>query len=179
MKMFALALFLAAPLPLVAAGPNAWKLESSTLTYTVTHKLHTVRGVSTQSRGKGVCGQDGCQFLIAAPVNSFDSGDANRDQHMLEAVRGAKNPIVSVKTNLAEAPAAGTFKADLDVDFAGQKHTYKSVDFSVEELPSGARRLTGTVPLNIQDFGIKPPSLLTIPIKSEAPLRVEMTWKTQ
>jgi len=36
-------------------------------------------------------------------VKSFDSEDSNRDLHMLQATRGAKFPIVSVRTVLPEA----------------------------------------------------------------------------
>jgi len=54
-------------------------LEQSTLTYHVSHPLHQVDGVSHAPRGKGVCKDGQCDFLIAVPVKSFDSGDSNRD----------------------------------------------------------------------------------------------------
>jgi hypothetical protein len=37
-------------------------------------------------------------------------------------------------------------------------------------------RLTGTIPATITDFRIPAPSLLTIPIKNEIPVKVDMTW---
>ena len=40
-------------------------------------------------------------------------------------------------------------------------------------------RITGTVPATLSDFKIDPPSLLTIPVKNEIPVRVEMTWHAE
>jgi hypothetical protein len=38
---------------------------------------------------------------------------------------------------------------------------------------------SGTIPATLRDFKIDPPSLLTVPIKNEIPVRVEMTWQPQ
>jgi hypothetical protein len=37
-------------------------------------------------------------------------------------------------------------------------------------------RLSGTIPATLTDFKIEPPTLLTLPVKNEIPVRVEMTW---
>ena len=71
------------------AADGQWILDQSTLTYHVSHSLHQVDGVSHAARGKGVCHAGQCDFLIAVPVKSFDSGDSNRDLHMLQVTRGA------------------------------------------------------------------------------------------
>ena len=52
-------------------------------------------GVSHSARGKGICHAGECDFLIAVPVKSFDSGDSNRDLHMLQVTRGAEFPMVT------------------------------------------------------------------------------------
>jgi len=90
---------LPAPLKLVSADAQ-WVLRQSTLAYHVSHTLHRVDGISHDARGKGVCQSGQCDFLIAVPVKSFDSGDSNRDLHMLQVTRGAQFPIVSVRTRL-------------------------------------------------------------------------------
>jgi len=33
------------------------------------------------------------------------------------------------------------------------------------------------IPAKLSDFKIEPPSLLTLPVKNEMPVRVEMTWR--
>ena len=60
----------------LAQTDSQWVLEQSTLTYHVSHPLHQTEGVSHAARGKGVCHAGQCDFLIAVPVKSFDSGTA-------------------------------------------------------------------------------------------------------
>src|SRR5215472_11398071 len=85
-------------LPQIARADSQWILEKSTLTYHVSHPLHEVDGVSHAAKGKGSCRAGVCDFLIAAPVKSFDSGDSNRDLHMLQVARGGEFPMVIVRT---------------------------------------------------------------------------------
>src|ERR1035438_4966616 len=89
-----------------AGADSQWILKQSTLTYHVGRRLHQTDGVSHAARGKGVCHAGQCEFLIAVPVKSFDSGDSNRDLHMLQVTRGGQFPIVSVRTQLREADSA-------------------------------------------------------------------------
>ena len=174
-----LALFLLLALPQLFAADSQWVLEQSTLTYHVAHPLHESEGVSHAARGKGVCHEGQCDFLIAVPVKSFDSGDSNRDLHMIQVTRGAEFPMVTVRTRLPEtAAASATVQADLEIQFAGQTAHYKQVSFQL--VTQGKQtRITGTIPATLTDFKIDPPSLLTLPVKNEIPIRVEMTWHPQ
>src|SRR6266404_7245244 len=115
-------------LSLLGGGDSQWILERSTLTYHVSHPMHESEGVSHTARGKGVCHAGECDFLIAVPVKSFDSGDTNRDLHMMQVVRGGQFPVISVRTRLPESAAANSpIRADLEVEFAGQTVTYKQI----------------------------------------------------
>lgn len=159
------------------AADATWTLEKSTLTYHVSHPLHQTEGTSREARGKGVCNAGQCDFLVAVPVKSFDSKDSNRDLHMLQAARGAQFPLVTVRTRVADtAISSGTIPADLEIEFAGQKAEYKNVPFQVT-MQGGEARLSGTIPARLSDFKIDPPSLLSIPVKNEMPVRVDMTWR--
>jgi hypothetical protein len=174
-----LVLFLLAALPNLFAADHVWVLKESTLTYRVWHPLHQTDGVSHAARGKGICHEGQCDFLIAVPVKSFDSGDSNRDLHMIQVTRGAEFPMVTVRTRLAESAAASsTIKADLEIQFAGQTAHYQQVSFEVTA-QGNERKITGTIPATLSDFKIDPPSLLTMPVKNEIPIRVEMTWNEQ
>ena len=108
-----------------------------------------------------------------------DSGDSNRDLHMVQVTRGAEFPIVTVRTRLPESSAASaTVNADLEIQFAGQTAQYKQVPFKLET-QGGETHITGTIPATLSDFKIDPPSLLTMPVKNEIPVRVDMTWRPQ
>lgn len=162
-----------------AQTDSQWLLEQSTLTYHVSHPLHQVDGVSHAARGKGVCHAGQCDFLIAVPAKSFNSGDSNRDLHMLQVTRGGEFPMVTVRTHLPEdASASATIHADLEIEFAGHTAKYQQVSFQ-QVTEGNAIRISGTIPSTLSDFVIDPPTLLTIPVKNEIPVRVEMTWQRQ
>jgi hypothetical protein len=177
-KILTVLLLLALP-QLALAADSQWVLGQGTLTYHVSHPLHQSEGVSHAARGKGVCHDGQCDFLIAVPVKSFDSGDSNRDLHMIQVTRGAEFPMVTVRTRLPEAlSASSTIRADLDVQFAGQAVQYKQVPFQLTR-EGNQIRISGTIPATLSDFKIDPPSLLTLPVKNEIPVRVDMTWRPQ
>jgi hypothetical protein len=86
------------------------------------------------------------------PVKSFDSGDSNRDLHMLQAERGAQFPLVQVRTRLPEsAQSASSLQLDLEIEFAGQKVAYKQVPFQLTAQGNSVK-ITGTIPATLSDF---------------------------
>jgi hypothetical protein len=177
-EKFLLPLLLLAVSNLVAAD-HTWTLKESTLTYHVSHPLHQSEGVSHAARGKGVCHDGQCEFLIAVPVKTFDSGDTNRDLHMIQVTRGAEFPMVTVRTRLPETASSGqTIKADLEIQFAGQTAHYSQVAFAVTT-QGNDKHIAGTIPTTLADFKIDPPSLLTMPVKNDIPIRVDLTWTPQ
>jgi len=178
MRTLAACLLLAVP-PLAPAADSQWILQQGTLTYHVSHPLHQSEGVSHEVRGKGICHAGQCDFLIAVPVKSFDSGDSNRDLHMIQVTRGAQFPMVTVRTKLPEsASTSTTIQADLEIQFAGQTAQYKQISFQL--VTQGNQiHITGTIPATLTDFKIDPPTLLTLPVKNEMPVRVDLTWRAQ
>ena len=178
MRTLAACLLLAVP-PLAPAADSQWILQQGTLTYHVSHPLHQSEGVSHEVRGKGICHVGQCDFLIAVPVKSFDSGDSNRDLHMIQVTRGAQFPMVTVRTKLPEsASTSTTIQADLEIQFAGQTAQYKQISFQL--VTQGNQiHITGTIPATLTDFKIDPPTLLTLPVKNEMPVRVDLTWRAQ
>ena len=170
-------LFLLLAAPLAIAQPDSqWQLEQSTLSYHMSHPMHEVDGVSHAAKGKGICHAGQCDFLVAAPVKSFDSGDTNRDLHMLETTRGAQYPMVAVRARFPQSElTAATIDADLEVQFAGQTAHYQHV--ALQRAQQGKQvHITGTVPATCSDFKIDRPTFLTVPIKNEIPVKVDMTW---
>jgi hypothetical protein len=179
MKILHLAtLLLLSPLAF-AQSPQAWVLTQSTLSYHMSHPVHQVDGVSHAARGKGVCSAGVCDFLVAAPVKSFDSGDTNRDEHMLQVTRGADFPVVSVRFRLPESELnSPTIDCDLEVQFAGNTAHYTHVSFQ-QTIQGNTHHITGVVPSTLTDFKIPPPTFLTVPIKNEIPVKVDLLWQRQ
>jgi hypothetical protein len=174
---YALIASLMVVIPAVAFADSQWVLEHSTLVYHVSHPLHHVDGASTAARGRGACKDGTCNFLAAVPVKSFDSGDTNRDLHMLEITRGAKFPLVIVRTEFAQADLkTGTLKVNLTVQFAGQTAHFDQIPFHMV-VTGNEFQVVGTIPAKVSDFKIPPPELLAMPIKDDIPISVDMTWR--
>lgn len=160
-----------------AQARTEWVLAQSTLTYHMSHPMHDVNGVSHAAKGEGICENGQCNILIAAPVKSFESGDSNRDLHMIEAVRGAEFPMVIVRAQFPSAQLSSTaVDADLQVQFAGQTAHYSHVRFQ-KTAQGNEVRITGTVPATCSDFKIDRPSFLTVPIRNAIPISVDTTWR--
>lgn len=177
MRFAFIAAVLGLALPLHAQ--NQWILRQSTLTWNITHPMHEVAGTSHSAKGKGVCANGECNFLIAVPVNTFNSGDSNRDLHTLQVVRGAEFPMVVVRAQVPQAQlSSSTIDADLDVQFAGQTAHYAHVPFHRTQKDNDVE-ITGTIPATCSDFKIERPSFLTIPIRNEIPVTVDLTWQAE
>lgn len=167
--------------PVIAQAPagRTFVLDRSTLTYHMSHPIHEVDGVSHAAKGKGFCRAGVCDFLLAAPVKSFDSGDTNRDLHMLQVTRGAEFPVVMVRFHIPEAEVNATaFDCDLEVSFAGNIDHYFHVPFR-QEINGGTHHIIGTIPTTLSGFKIVPPSFLGVAIKNEIPVRVDTSWHEQ
>jgi len=176
MKKYFLLLLCLFAVPAFAQADRTWNLDQSTLTYHMSHPLHEVEGVSHAALGKGVCHAGMCDFLLAVQVKTFDSGDSNRDLHMLQVTRGGLYPIVTVRFRLPVAEIdSPALDCDLEVQFAGNTAHYAHVIFH-QTIEGNSRHITGTIPSTLTDFKIDPPSFLTIPIKNEIPVRVDMMW---
>ena len=157
-----------------------WVLEKSEISYTVTHPLHVVHGKSISARGKGVCYSGHGDFHLGVLVKSFDSGDSNRDLHMLEVTRAGLYPLIDVKARVTDAggkQVPGELTADVTIQFAGKTKEYPKVKLRVEDMKDGTAHITGTLPLTLKDFDITPPSLLTMPVKDEVPVKLDTRWR--
>jgi len=156
-----------------------WVLEKSEITYTVTHPLHVVHGKTMSARGKGVCYSGHGDFHLGVLVKSFNSGDNNRDLHMLEVTRAGLYPLIDVKVKLADIggkKAPQELTADVTIQFAGKTKEYPKIKLQVVEWKEGVARITGTIPLTLKDFDIEPPSLMTMAVKNEVPVKLETSW---
>lgn len=181
MKILQTLALLCGALPVLAqtSPDRSLLLDESTLSYQMSHPIHEVDGVSHAAKGKGVCHTGFCDFLLAVPVKTFDSGDTNRDLHMIQVTRGAEFPVVTVRFRIPESDVdAPTFDCDLEVSFAGNTDHYYHVPFR-QDVKGGTHHITGTIPSTLSGFKIPPPSFLGVAIKNEIPVRVDTTWHQQ
>lgn len=114
------------PLLLLAAGALARPASADAQTtqlsgngsveYQMVHKFHKFGGVSKSMAVRGTVDASGLKVMARAQVSTFDSGNTNRDAHMMETVEGEKYPWVSVRAALSgfKLPATpGTTKINV------------------------------------------------------------------
>lgn len=167
--------FAALPLPNL---PGVWELKEATISYTVDHPLKTATGTSRAARGKVRCSARACEALIAVEVNTFDSGDSNRDLHMIETTRGAAFPLITVRTEFALPPGnPSDLNANLQIEFAGQKVAIEGVQLRLSPAAEGGLEVSGRFALRLSDFKITPPSLLGMSVRNDVPVVIRSVWR--
>ncbi|RKH32707.1 YceI family protein [Corallococcus sicarius] len=158
------------------------KKDSSSLTYKLIHKMHTVSGKAKPSEGKAVLKPDGTlQVAVRAQVKDFDSGNANRDTHMVEVTEAAKYPLIDFKGVATGVKTPESFPAKVPVTLKG-KLTFHGVTKDVE-LPltvnfTSAKEATadGTFKISLEGYNIERPSLLLVKVEDELVLEPHLVF---
>jgi polyisoprenoid-binding protein YceI len=175
--------FILATLALLLAGadPQVLTLDpsSSTVRYHVNHKLHTVDGVSRAAEGKALVDPNGTvKTMVRIPVQSFDSGDSNRDSHMLETLQAGRFPNVVFK-GVGKVPGAAPGGKPTSVvlrgelDFHGVKRPVElpvTVDFAGD----GSARVQGKLVVSLEAHQIERPSMLAIKLDDECAIAFDL-----
>lgn len=154
---------------------GSYELKSSKIDYLVKYLIKKADGASVASRGKGECKGSECDFLVAAPIKSFESKDANRDLNMLKTTKADKVPMVVAKIKAPADITSGKMLADLEIEFAGVKKNYSKIPFIVSG--SGKTfKVQGQFDLNLDDHKIEKPSLLGVDIENLVPITISAEW---
>jgi hypothetical protein len=144
---------------------------SGTVSYRLVHKFHTVNGTSPALAIRGSVDGAGLRVMARAPVRSFDSGNNNRDAHMMEAVEGEKYPWVSVRAALPgfKLPTeAGTSKLKLDaaVELHGVTVNHP-VEIELVAKDSSHFHVRFQFLEKLTEHKIERPSLLFVPVNDD------------
>ncbi len=152
-----------------------FELQSSKINYLVTYLIKKADGDSQASKGKGECNST-CEFLIAAPIKSFQSKDSNRDANMLKTTKADKFPLVVARVFTKNEITNGVLIADLEIEFSGVKHLYKNRPFKAS-LVENILKVDGSFDLLLEDHKVEKPSLLGVDIQNIVPISITAIWK--
>ena len=146
---------------------KALELRGGSVTYTLVHKFHEVKGTSQKLEGRALVSPDGsAKVQVRAPLASFDSGNSNRDAHMREATHELQHHYVTIWGRLAgvsvplPAPLDTTMQAQVELN--GQKNAVP-VALKLESI-EGKVRGTFSFPISLESFKIERPELLLIKV---------------
>jgi len=148
-----------------------YTLSQAKAEYTVKHIFKTVKGQSKDIKGKMVCENETCEFLIAITSKSFISSDSNRDLNMQTILEVTKFPLITVKGSLPESDLSKQqFEVKSLVSFHGIEKEY------LIKITKG-RPSEGSLTVLLEDHKIERPSLLMAKIDNEVPISFSVDWK--
>lgn len=156
-----------------SAFSSVWEMSQGKSTYEVKHLVKKVHSESRDLKGKMECGDKECEFLIAVPVKSYASSDANRDLNMQTVTESSKFPMALAR---GQFPMDGLTKTEqwvlpLEVEFHGKKMKYSA---QVSKKADG--RFMADFILKLDQHGIERPSFLGFKIDDEVPMHFELQW---
>jgi polyisoprenoid-binding protein YceI len=144
-------------------------LVNGSATYEVNYLTKTVEGTSKDVKGKIVCEKELCDFLLAVPVKSFDSGDSNRDFNMQNILDASAFPVITAKGKIKEALLSqDTYVVETEVTVHGVIAPY-----TVKVTGKGS---SASFDLDLEKHKIDRPSLFGVKIKNQIPLAFKFTW---
>lgn len=162
-------------------SPSLWAQTTTlsgtgTVTYELIHKFHKVVGTSRSLVARGTVDASGLKAMARAQVSTFDSGNTNRDAHMMEAVEGAKYPYVSVRMvapNFVLPTSSMAVRTDAEVELHGITVRHP-IDLQV--IPKGGNQYLVQFSFieKLTDHKIKRPSLLLVPVEDDLKITGEV-----
>lgn len=152
------------------AWATDYKIANPRAEYVVSHLVKTVKGVSSEMKGKMVCQEGVCEFLVAIPTKSFVSSDSNRDSNMQTVLEVSRYPLITVKGKLNEADLT---KESFDLMCAVLFHgVEKNYNLRIDK----KNNFSGSLRLRLEDHKVDRPSLLTVAIHNEVPVNFSLNW---
>ncbi len=183
-RLAAVAATLAAGLLLApaAAAQTTYRIDPdrSEIVYSMSHPAHDWTGESHRVSGTlTVSGSTVTGGRVQAPVQSFTSGNRNRDSHMAETTESYLYPNVTFEARTVTMLPAAERTADRNATVQGVL-TFHDVARPVTvpvlvSVANGAARVTGAFDVTLTEFGMDRPSLLGIKTRDWVGLRLDLT----
>lgn len=167
----------------VAASPEAPArtyavAPGSVLAYRLVHKFHVVDGVSKAVEGRArILPGGSVQAMVRARVDSFDSGNGNRDADMREVTEAARHPFVTIKA-AGKLTEPASYPAEVELTLRGELTFHgrtRPVEVPVKvrfETPERAAA-DGAFAVSLDAFEVQRPSLLFVKVED----RLDVTAK--
>lgn len=136
--------------------------NESTITYAMKHLLHSWEGVSKEVSSVILTDEKRdviYQAAVSVKISSFDSKNANRDSHAIEATEAIKFPTISfastaIKQDGSNLEITGT------LTFHGVSKTI-TIN-AVKKMVKNKAEITGNFDVNMKDYNVDPPSLMGV-----------------
>ena len=144
---------------------SSFRVENSLITYFGVHYLHKWEG--STSDVKGVVSYDKnidqyeCSILI--PLNTFSSGNDNRDSNMLVYCRAFDFPNINFQSTSIKVNES-TLEIEGKIEFAGEEKEIKT-NAKLNSLDNNLFAIEGELDILLSEFKVERPSLLFVEIE--------------
>lgn len=154
--------------------------NNSFIEYTVYHSTHPTVGKNKSVTSVAVYDEAKQQLTgvaVSAAVKNFDSNNASRDSHMLEAVEALKFPTLKfASTSISPFKEGGKDKLNVKGNLTFHGVT-KPVQFSALTWTKGNQVFVeGGFNTPMRLFGIEPPSYLLITTQDKIDIKFKMVF---
>jgi hypothetical protein len=163
-----LLVLLAATIARPVAAQTNQLVGNGSVEYRLLHKFHTISATSHAMAVRGTVDASGLKVMARAQVGTFDSGNSNRDAHMMEAVEGEKYPWAVVRAalpgfKLPTTPATTKISVQASVELHGVAVSHP-VDITLESKDRVHCQVSFTFSESLTAHKIERPSLLFVPV---------------
>lgn len=172
----------------LAASPGPGRTYAvapgSVLAYRLVHKFHAVEGVSRAVEGRvRLLPDGGVQAMVRARVDSFDSGNGNRDADMREVTEAARFPFVTLKAAGALPEVAG-YPSAVEITLRGELSFHgrtRPLEVPVKiRLGSPERvEVESSFAVSLEAFEIRRPSLLFVKVDDRLDVTANLTLEAE
>ncbi len=138
--------------------------KASYIQYFIRHPLHSVRAINNEAKFLIEFDVKENQILKAeaiADVTKFDSGNSNRDSHVMEVIEALKYPTVSFKSNDIKIEGENIIAKGL-LTFHGVTREITMIG-KAKFNDDKTLIVEGNFQISLTDFKVKRPTLLFIP----------------
>jgi polyisoprenoid-binding protein YceI len=154
-----------------------YDITTSSITYTMKHKLHTWDGTSKQVNVASKWNGDKLeQISVLAKVSSFNSGLSSRDSHMIEVLDALSIPNITFSSSSIHYNGASIIVSG-KLQFHG---VTKDIQFNVREKKENNQLLyEGEFPVLLESFNVERPSLLFVKTDNSMNIKFALVFKNK
>ena len=154
-----------------------YDITTSSITYTMKHKLHTWDGTSKQVNVASKWNGDKLeQISVLAKVSSFNSGLSSRDSHMIEVLDALIIPNITFSSSSIHYNGASIIVSG-KLQFHG---VTKDIQFNVREKKENNQLLyEGEFPVLLESFNVERPSLLFVKTDNSMNIKFALVFKNK
>lgn len=136
--------------------------KQSTISYSMNHPLHSWTGVSKDITSVILTDENRTeisQVAVSVKISSFDTQNANRDSHTMEATEALKYPAISFSSNsIKQTGNKLTVAGTLSFHGVSQVITFDAE----KKIINNKAEIKGSFIIKMTQYNIDPPSLMGI-----------------